>query len=396
MQTIIDLLRVLVGNQSIVDVGRLSLKSEQEAREFVQAYGFDVRDVHDQKKLLYYYRRAFVFLTEKFDVSEDKIPSFFKKANQIDHLLKMLLLASGRSFEPGLEEECSVRELQYWSCVLLRIMHAFIHAENDLFHLFSEEIQKQILTPVQNVVITQGPDAKPYLKGIVFGQEGRIELVRFEVKPHKTSVSSVIKLLAKAETHMIDIHDKIGVRFVTKNLIDVFRVLLFLIENHIVSPAHVMAGQTTNTIYPIDLLQTLMLDHDEKRNLFYRFLTVANSSDLSLEERKLYDLQERDLIEFLEAQLDGYREKVEFVRKENRYSAKEYQFIKFVERRLIRLPNSYGSGRFFYPFEIQILTEAGYQRAMEGEGDHINYKQRQLAAAKARVLMADQLLEENQ
>jgi uncharacterized protein (TIGR04562 family) len=348
----LDLLDVLAGNQSIVDLKGLFVVSREQAQSFLLAYGFDPRNEEDQKKLIYYYRRSLVFLFEKLNVSETSFPDELKNIETIDGVIQLLLNSSQQGGS----------DLKNWSCALLRVMHAFIHAENDLFHLYSNEIQKQILSPIQDCILIQGSEAKPYLKSPNESYSDTIPLEHFEVKPHKTSVSSVIKLLAKADTHVINLHDKVGVRFVTENTYDAFRVLEFLIQNHLVGVAHVMAGQTTNTLYPISLLR--------------EFFASLKSNEMPLNpesfEKALLNFQKTNPLE------------VPIVKKENAYSAEDYQFIKFVARKLIRLPAD--GGRFFYPYEVQILTKEAYLNSHQGQGDHKLYKQRQLEAAKKRIL----------
>lgn len=347
----LNLLDVLAGNQSIVDLKGLFITSSEQAKAFLMAYGFDLDLELDQQKIIYYYRRALVFLFEKLEVNESEFPEELKKIETVSGVVQLLLNASKRSQSP----------IKKWSCALLRIMHAFIHAENDLFHLYSHEIQKQILTPIQDCIVIEGSEARPFLKAKTPAGEDVIPLSHFEVKPHKTSVSSVIKLLAKADTHMINLHDKLGVRFVTESIWDAIRVLEFLIQHHLVGVAHVMAGQTTNNLCPISLLKAFF------ESQYYHENLTSNEFDqalLQFQNRESHD--------------------VSIVKKENSYSAEDYQFIKFVARKLIRLPED--GGRFFYPFEVQILTQQAYQKTFEGEADHKLYKKRQLDAARKRVL----------
>jgi len=347
----LNLLDVLAGNQSIVDLKGLFVTSSDQAKAFLLAYGFDLDLEVDQRKIIYYYRRALVFLFEKLDVNESDFPEELKKIETAHGVVQLLLNASEKNRSP----------IQKWSCALLRVMHAFIHAENDLFHLYSNEIQKQILTPIQDCIVIEGTEARPFLKVNPPTGDNVIALAHFEVKPHKTSVSSVIKLLAKADTHMINLHDKLGVRFVTESTWDAIRVLEFLIQHHLVGVAHVMAGQTTNTLCPISLLKAFF----ESR--YYHENMTPNEFDMAL-----WQFQNSEFHD------------VSVVKKENVYSSEDYQFIKFVSRKLIRLPED--GGRFFYPFEVQILTAEAYKKTFVGEADHKLYKKRQLDAAKKRVL----------
>jgi hypothetical protein len=42
-------------------------------------------------------------------------------------------------------------------------MHVFVHAENDLFSSFAEEIQNQIITPIQQRITYVGAQHSPAL-----------------------------------------------------------------------------------------------------------------------------------------------------------------------------------------------------------------------------------------
>ncbi len=44
--------------------------------------------------------------------------------------------------------------------------------------------------------------------------------------------------------------------------------------------------------------------------------------------------------------------------------------------------------RFFYPFEVQIMDKESYQRSIEGEASHKEYKKAQLKTAMNRVFWA--------
>src|SRR5690606_31428502 len=135
---------------------------------------------------------------------------------------------------------------------------------------------------------------------------------KFEEKTFKTTASSVTKLLAKPELVAFTLMDKLGVRFVTKHLVEVFRVLRYLMENNLVNFAHGIADQSVNTVYPL--------------NLFFEVMEC-----LSLD--KQYSPEEIDALLF--AKLEKDRERAVFKEKPNFFTSADYRFLKFITRRLV-------------------------------------------------------------
>ena len=134
-------------------------------------------------------------------------------------------------------------------------MHVVAHLQNDLFSFFSTEIQDEIFRSYRNFV-QNDPERG---MALVSSDEGdAIPLKKFDMKPFKDSNSSITKLLAKPEEVAFGLMDKIGVRFVTNRLFDVFRVMQFLVRNHVVSYPHVIPNQSNNTIFPVDLFLQVM------------------------------------------------------------------------------------------------------------------------------------------
>ncbi len=243
-------------------------------------------------------------------------------------------------------------------------MHVFVHAENDLFSSFSEEIQSQILTPFQDCILHDGNTHRTVLKD-PSGDLAPIELLGFEVKPFKTSSSTVIKLLAKPDALAMKIFDKLGVRFVTRSLFDTFQVVRFLIKENVISFPHIMPDQSSNNLYPVDV-----------------FMQVCD--DLS---HRLDTLDEKSIQEAFDQKLAELGDNVKFLRKENFFSGEDYRFIKFISRKLIHIKpqGSKEAFSFFYPFEVQIMDQSAHQRVLSGPSEHQAYKERQRTAARKRL-----------
>lgn len=355
-----NVLHSVAGGGSSLDLPRLSLYSVKEANEFIKAYGFDMQSEDDRERLWQIHRRALVFLVQKLNFLESEIPVEIKDRKLLGEMSQLLILASSQQPE--------LRNLQRWACAVLRVIHVFVHTETDLFSAFSEEIQKQILTPVQESIVNDGLSGRTFLRR-KDGEARDLEplpLVAFEVKAFKTSSSSVIKLLAKSDALALNVFDRLGFRFVTENMFDVFRVIRFLVEEGFISAPHIIPDQSTNTIYPVSL-----------------FCQVAED----LQSRKL-TLRGEDLDEHFRKELERRGEEISFLRKENQFSGNDYRFIKFIARQMVSVPmkgSSTGFLKFFFPFEIQIMDKKSHASILSGPSQHGAYKDRQVLAARKRV-----------
>ncbi|MCE3010347.1 MAG: TIGR04552 family protein [Proteobacteria bacterium] len=350
-------LNVVAGGQSTIDIPKLNFKTLDEVTAFIKSYGFDLKNENETEKLWYYHRRALVLLTEKLGFNLSEIPTVLADRKQLEDLRKLLLFASSSSPEET--------ELQKWSCALLRTMHVFVHTENDLFASFSEEIQKQILSPFQASVYHDGTSGKTLLKR---AQESEVTgdalpLLGFEVKPFKTSSSAVIKLLAKPDALAMNVFDKLGVRFITNNMFDTFRVIRFLVEENLISFPHIIPDQSSNNLYPVDLFMSACEKMESQKRL------------LSDEEVEIIFSQH----------LEENKDSASFLRKENFFSGSDYKFIKFICRKLIRIEQEKQGFTFFYPYEVQIMDQKNHQKILSGPSQHLAYKERQKQGARKRL-----------
>ena len=350
-----SILDSIVGGRSAIDISHLNIHSLEAASAFLMSYGFDITVESDCEKLWYYHRRALVLMFEKLNFKEADLPEVFKDRRTLKDIRQLLLYASSQN-----QDE---RELQKWSCAILRCMHVFVHAENDLFGTFAEEIQAQILTAFQNCIRHEGSH-KTFLKSAHEGHDS-VELLGFEVKPFKTSSSTVIKLLAKPDALAMKIFDKLGVRFVTRNLFDTFRVVRFLESENIISFPHIMPDQSSNNLYPVDL-----------------FMEVCG------ELAQRLDVTDDQVIQAaFDQKLADKGDSVKYLRKENFFSGDGYKFIKFISRKLIQIrpQGAQEAFSFFYPFEVQIMDQSAHNRIMSGPSEHEAYKERQRNAARQRL-----------
>ena len=354
-------LSTVVGGVSAIDIPRLNLSSEKEVYDFILAYGYDLNDADHREQIWSIHRRAVGMIRDELLEDGEDVPPEVADPAKLGQIHNLLLLASSSSRE-------QVR-LQRWACALLRVMHVYVHLRHDLFSAFSEEIQTQILQPIQQA-IHQDPVAGSVDLGKAADAD-QVSLYRFEIKPFKTTASSVIKLLARPERVALTLLDKLGVRFVTKSAFDSFRVIRFLVDQHIVSYPHIIPDQSNNTLFPLNLFLETM-------------------SELKAGQQSGHSFTQDELQTRLEQKLKEAEGRAEYLAKENQFSGEGHRFIKFINRKLIHVEVGANEARrafrFFYPYEIQIMDIETYERNQRGPAAHDEYKRRQRRRARERVL----------
>lgn len=358
-----QVLDCVVGGVSALDIPRLNLTTDEEARQFLAAYGYSYDDPEHREQLWATHRRAVALIKEQLLEEGETVPERLFDPAQLSELTNLLLIASSRRPED--------REIQKWACAILRVMHVYVHLRNDLFSAFRDEIQVQILKPIQDAILTDDSSGLTVL-GLA-QPDGGINLHKFEIKPFKTTASSVIKLLARPERVALTLLDKLGVRFVTRNVFDSFRVIRFLVDNHLLSYPHIIPDQSNNTLYPVNL-----------------FLEVMD--ELKTKDRDGTEVSSEMIQDLLRERLEGDKGRAEYLDKGNEFSDPDYRFIKFINRKLITVavgPNEQQRAfRFFYPYEIQIMDYDTYVKNLSGPMAHDEYKNRQRRKARDRVLGA--------
>ena len=342
-----DVFSTLLAGLSAIDVPKLSIQNLEEAHHFLAQYGYDIHSEDDVEDMWRLHARAKKFLETKLLESEEKIPKILAHKSELKDVGYLLIYASS---------EPKPNSLQQWSCALLRIMHILVHLENDLFRYYYKDIQSQIINPFLQY-IEETPEGAPMLKSSRTGQA--IELVKFTPKSFKSVNSSIIKLLVKPEAVAFQILDKVGIRIITKSLFDVFRVLRFFMEESLVSFPHLIPDQSNNTVFPLNVFLSVMED---------------------LKGHELYSEEEVDRL--LNERLVASNSIAIYKKKHNKFSSKDYKFIKFIGRKLIHTENR--KIKFFYPFEVQIMDQKTYDNN-ESFADHAAYKERQRQKARVRI-----------
>lgn len=349
-------LAVVAGGASVLDRKNLNIHGLDEADLFLRTYGYFISNAEELERLWYFHRRALVLMSEKLKINIEHMPAELKTKEGLKDVRNLLIYAS----------QSVNKDLQKWSCALLRCMHVFVHAETDLFGSFAEEIQKQILTPFENAVKRED---KLHLRSFLKEGHPTIELVDFQTKPFKTSTSTVIKLLAKQEALATKVYDKIGIRFVTKTVFDSFQVIRFLVEENLISFPQIVPDQSSNNMYPVQ-----------------DFLYVCEKLKHKYPDTHRMPSEKIDRLLMKKIGSGKTGSILGLFRKENPYSSHDFKYIKFISRQLIKVESGAGkSFSFFYPFEVQIMNSESYSKIQSGESEHSAYKSRQISAAVKRL-----------
>jgi len=343
-----EVLRSIVDGRSAIDIPRLALRDEREAREFLQGYGFDVsleahRDEIERIRL-----EAIEFIDDELlEGLSLEIPRAIVAQTQIESLL--------------LEASAVAGENQRWACALLRVMHTLAHSHSYFNQRYGDEIRQQIFARFE-------PHLAMTDTGLLLGRNPGIELVSFEVKPTKSRRSVALKLLHKVDNVAADVFDRIGARFVTHQRLDAALVVRYLREHNVIMFANIKPSRSRNTLIDIE-----WLTHEIER------------LDGLVARGQMSEAEQREVLR-REVERREYPEPP--APSPNPYSSLTYHSIQFTCRQMIRIPGGRGSEdvRFFFPFEIQNRDEAGYGASREGRASHDLYKARQKESVRRRVL----------
>lgn len=356
-----ELFNVVFSQESFLDIGRLNLHTREDALDYIKNYGYDLNDPVVKQKVTSTLAEAKKFISSYLlEDPEGKDPRLAIPPEILynEDVIDFMIMAS--------EKARSL--LQSWACAILRVAHTITHVENDLAKNFMPGIKRQIFSRfMEHLHVTRDHE---YVLG---NGENRIRLKMFEMKNEKSRESTIMKLLHKRENVTADIFDRIGVRIVTYNKLDVILVLKYFTYQHVISFANVKPSRTRNNLINVP-----------------RFLE-------GIEELKGHDLsswKEDDVAEFLERYLeippDQKEEKTgKLIREHNIYSSTMYSSVQLTSRQLIRIKDPFNPTieyKFFFPFELQILDEDSYIESRGGRASHEEYKKSQTTAVRKRVL----------
>lgn len=386
---------IIIGGKSSLDaknyIGPFDTRSE--AEHFLSGYGFDVSDPVQAAELFGNFQESIQFIKRYFlkegnpDGLDLKIPNIFYSITDISDVL---MIATGNS-----EFDTTVEDL-LWAGIILKVMHTILHTDKDLRYRYFSTIQTQIFDRYYRY-LHRDKDNNLFLKDD--SSEVMIPLVEFETKAKKSRESIIIKLLHKQENVAEELFDRIGIRFVTKNKVDILRVVKFLYQNYIIMPNNVKPSRSQNTLLDIDkfkqeyysvLKQCLKENWDEEtfseklENLTNDSLLTSNKEN---EVDNLHTSKDYKAIHFTCRQLIKYRNPFIKEFSQVRKIAKEIESESELAKKILNLDTTSIARdvRFFYPYEVQITDIESHSQNTIGEASHQEYKKSQLNSAMIRL-----------
>lgn len=387
-----DVLDVVISGKSIIDIkGGVGahLVTHEDADRFCQTYGFDLSDPIQQAEAQGHFHEAVAFIRRFFLQPENpeglrlEIP---KKILEIADMRELLLLSNR-----------SQSDLRDWACAILKVMHSIAHIDKDVRTFYFSNVQKQILDRFYRV-IHRDAQGSLYI-GKNTDDPLRVDLVHFESKPKKSRESVLLKLLHKPENVADEIFDRVGLRFVTHDTLDVLRLIKYLKNHQIIMSANTKPSRARNSMVDVDHFRKSELE------IFARLEENGAQSEEALRAELVQAIRPPAHV------LD------------NPHSANSYRAIQFTCRQLIRIDSPLHDQlkvlktlakrhqeraepdlellaaiektdlkvlprvlSFFYPFEVQITDQSGYEESLKGQSSHTEYKRSQIQTAMKRVL----------
>ncbi len=319
--------------RSFIDAKRIHIHSEQEAEDYLACYGFDLHDPTDLAELQMLRKEAIEFIQDELLEEGESIPQALIDESDVR---QYLLSASGRG----------QNALMPWSGAILRVLHTLTHSHSYLNDLYHDAIREQIFGRFDGHISRQ--ENACYL--------GHIKLVDIEFRSAKSRRSVAMKLLHKAENVAADIFDWIGIRFITEYRADVLDVLAYLREKHIFTYANLKPSRSRNTL--IDL----------------EWINQCLNKGMAVEDIR----QAMQLKDYPSAEKQPMH---------NQFSGMSYHSVQITYRQRIKIAQPNGQKLyFFFPFELQMMDRDSYLKTREGMASHREYKKRQKAAVRKRVL----------
>lgn len=386
---------IIEGKSSLDAKNYLSSFNEKEnAHKFLEGYGFDISDPVQNAELFGNFQEAIQFIKRYFlkegspDGLDVKIPNIFYSITDVSDLL---LIATGNTEVKTTDEDT------IWAGIILKVMHTILHTDKDLRYRYFSTIQTQIFDRFYKYIHRDSNDDL-----FIDSEETgiRIPLVEFETKAKKTRESTIIKLLHKKENVAEELFDRIGIRLVTKNKVDVLRVIHFLIENHLVIPNNIKPSRSQNSLFNLETFKenyhSVLKDDNNSKLTDEQFAEklekIANNSNFENVNYKNneHTSNEYKAIHFTCRQLIKYRNP--FMKQFNdvKKMAKETGEENELAQKILSLDTSSIAKdvRFFYPFEIQITDLESHEKNTIGEASHHEYKKQQLKSAMLRLFQS--------
>jgi uncharacterized protein (TIGR04562 family) len=384
-------MRVALEGLSCLDLPKLNVKTKAEAKNFCLAYGYDLDDLGVREEIWRLYFQSISFIRDQLLETGEKFPEEFLSRGPQTDILRLLLDASSvggvSSSKLSPLERQRLRKGK-WACSILRVMHIISHLDNDVRLENFNFAREQIFERFDSHVTYTGSRRWKFGSG-----PNAVTLVRYIKKERKDRNSILIKLLSKPNNVVEEIFDRLGLRFVTENRFDCYRLVQAMINLGVVSAPNIHPGRAINSLIPFDILSQnvdSIRKELEKGEISWK---VASRKIQSIEQENLVPLgmmrnpfssRWYRAIQFTSRQLIGAPDPTfKFWQEIQRGLAK----VKSAETALKKIPITLREKRtFYYPFEVQIMDLESYVESIGGRSRHRDYKAKQRLMARNRVL----------
>jgi uncharacterized protein (TIGR04562 family) len=356
-----EVLSAMIQGRSSIDLTTMPVYNREQAMSMIYNYGFDLTLPEDRAEMESYFIEAVNFIEHRFLhpgldwVAHGEPPSprenIPKSLSASRDVVELLLVASQKEHPHRL-----------WACALLKVMHTLVYIQNSPLYKYHAQASETILSRFQSVLQPE-KDGNVLLSG---RHNRKLNLYTFEAKRHKPRESILIKLLCKKENVAENVWDLVGVRLVTFHPAEAILAVDILREAEIILFPNVIPSRSRNTL----------IDFAHFRELYERSLDGYKQGKVNLAEmQRLFETDE------FQTPLESHAD-------QNPLSSPQYRSLHITCRQLLRLKSGDGSTetRFAFPYEVQILDKVSYLNSKVGQGAHASYKQRQLFAARRRVL----------
>ena len=386
-----SLIELLVGQRSIIDFSKLNINNKQDAINFVKIYGFDVENASDRRKIHAAIIEALnfiqiVLLNNKIDLYQLKMPSDILFC---DNVIDLLLYASFKSQQLIL--------YRLWACAILKVLHAIAHVEFTDKAINIKNASEQIISRFREHIYR---DANGDL--FLGFAEDKITLDKIDFKYSKSRNSIILKLLHKPTNIVDTIYDYVGVRIVIKKLSDVFKLIQYLGKFYVISYPNIISFRSKNNLidYPrfkstFEMLKNMADEGKIKSSdveiLLEKILIRKNPMDLNITNPyssinyKSIQITCRELIKtkkLNENFINMVNILISKIKDDNSHDMPTNlltSVLSFIDL------HSEDKGMFF-PFEVQILDTEAYEKVLQGDASHENYKSVQIQAVRRRIL----------
>jgi uncharacterized protein (TIGR04562 family) len=386
------IMEVLVSGRSALDLQRLRINTPEDAARFIQCYGYNLENDRDRRRLHAIIVEALNFLETV--LMPEEYAAGMGPPPEIQHCqdARQLLLWMG-------SPDTTYELRRAWACVVLRVMHTILHADETQRAEHLEQAGEQIMRAMQQHLHVDD------LGQTWFGYgPSAVELERVEWKRRKTRESVILKLLQKPGHVAETIYDLIGVRFVTRRLCDVLLLVKNLASEHVISFPNAHSSRSLNTL--IDLNHFRAQIEAMKDMLAAGSLTPAQFESMlarmnfnrpqsghgrainphSSTSYRSVQLTCRQLVRY-QHPLSGWFERMRSLAARSEIPLDTRMALNDVttmsERWIGEAPDEIQA---FFPFEIQIMDIATYIHNQFGDAAHDRYKRSQIRAVRRRIL----------